>query len=58
MSLYRYRNIEIEVIGKDGRYADAIPVSDEAHRIFTLYNGVMKVPLVTLQLFKHDTKTT
>ena len=54
--LYKYRDIEIEVVSKDYRYADAIPISDEAHRLFTLYNGVIKIPLETLKLFNNDVR--
>ncbi len=58
MSRYRYKDIEIEVIEQDGRYATVVPVSEEAIRLFTLDDGKIKIPIDLLQkIFTDETKT-
>jgi hypothetical protein len=54
--LYRYRGIVINVITQDGRTTTAVPVSEEAIRMFTLDEGVIKIPNKLLNIFKHDTR--
>ena len=57
MNLYVYKDIEIDVIEEDGRYATALPVSEEAVRLFTLTEGKIKIPIDLLhKIFKHDTR--
>ena len=52
--IYRYNDIVIRVISRERGVASAIPVSETAKQMFTLDDGVLKIPIETLKIFDND----